>query len=93
MGLILNCMGYRLRKVVKAKPKKVPETDAIFDNIKAKYTLHERHDVKRLSMDCKATVNLGEFARGGKTRGSNQALDPDFGSLRDLEQQETRLIQ
>jgi len=44
-------------------------------------------------MDCKATVNLGEFARGGKTRGPNQALDPDFGSLRDLEQQETRLIQ
>ena len=66
MGLILNRMGYRLRKVVKAKPKKVPETDAIFDNIKAKDTLHERHDVKRLSMDCKATVNLGEFARGGK---------------------------
>ena len=32
----------------------------------AKDTLHERCDVKRLSMDCKATVNLGEFARGGK---------------------------
>ena len=28
-------MGYRLRKVVKAKPqKKIKETDAIFDNIK-----------------------------------------------------------
>ena len=71
----------------------MPETDAIFDNIKAKDMLHEHHDVKRLSMGCKATVNLGAFARGGKTRGSNQALDPDFGSLRDLEQQETRLIQ
>ena len=33
----LNRMGYRLRKVVKAKPqKKVPETNAIFDNIKEK---------------------------------------------------------
>ena len=31
-------------------------------------------------MDCKATVNLGEFARGGQTRGPNQALDHDFGS-------------
>jgi hypothetical protein len=36
MGLILNRLGYRLRKVVKAKPKKVPETDAIFENIKSK---------------------------------------------------------
>jgi hypothetical protein len=33
MGLILNRLGYRLRKVVKAKP---PETDAIFENIKSK---------------------------------------------------------
>jgi hypothetical protein len=31
----LNRMGFRLRKVVKAKPqKKIKETDAIFDNIK-----------------------------------------------------------
>ena len=30
-------------------------------------------------MDCKATVNLGESARGGKTRGDNQASDPDMG--------------
>jgi hypothetical protein len=34
---VLNRMGYRLRKVVKAKPqKKIKETDAIFDNIKKK---------------------------------------------------------
>lgn len=34
---VLNRMGFRLRKVVKAKPqKKVQETDAIFDNIKKK---------------------------------------------------------
>lgn len=37
MAEILNRMGYRLRKVVKAKPqKKLPETDAIFENIKKK---------------------------------------------------------
>ncbi len=37
MANILNRMGYRLRKVVKAKPqKKIPETDAIFENIKEK---------------------------------------------------------
>jgi hypothetical protein len=35
MAEVLNRMGYRLRKVVKAKPqKKIKETDAIFDNIK-----------------------------------------------------------
>jgi Rhodopirellula transposase DDE domain len=30
-------------------------------------------------MDCKATVKLGEYRRGGKTRGDNQALDHDMG--------------
>jgi hypothetical protein len=35
MAAVLNRMGFRLRKVVKAKPqKKIKETDAIFDNIK-----------------------------------------------------------
>ncbi len=29
-------------------------------------------------MDCKATVNIGDFARGGQTRGDNQAIDHDF---------------
>ena len=37
MATVLNRLGFRLRKVVKAKPqKKIPETDAIFDNIKKK---------------------------------------------------------
>ena len=37
MAAILNRLGYRLRPVVKAKPqKKLPETDAIFENIKKK---------------------------------------------------------
>src|SRR2546425_6497090 len=39
MAAVLNRMGFRLRKVVKAKPqKKIKETDAIFDNIKKKMT-------------------------------------------------------
>jgi DDE family transposase len=39
MAEVLNRMGFRLRKVVKAKPqKKIPETDAIFDNIEKKTT-------------------------------------------------------
>ena len=35
--------------------------------------------VKRWSMDCKATVNLGEFSRGGLTRGEVKACDHDLG--------------
>jgi hypothetical protein len=35
MAQVLNRMGFRLRKVAKAKPqKKLKETDAIVDNIK-----------------------------------------------------------
>jgi hypothetical protein len=35
--------------------------------------------VKRLSIDCKATVNIGDYSRGGKTRGDNKAFDHDMG--------------
>ena len=35
MAAVLNRLGFRLRKVIKAKPqKKIKETDAIFANIK-----------------------------------------------------------
>jgi DDE family transposase len=37
MAVILNRLGFRLRHVVKSKPlKKVPQTDAIFANVKKK---------------------------------------------------------
>jgi hypothetical protein len=32
-----------------------------------------------LSLDCKATVKLGEYSRGGKTRGDRLAADHDMG--------------
>ena len=39
MAEVLNRMGFRLRKVVKATPqKKIKETDAIFDHMKKKMT-------------------------------------------------------
>jgi hypothetical protein len=80
MAVILNRMGYRLKAVVKAKPKKkLPETDAIFDNIKAKDYGSNNGCVKRLSIDCKATVQIGEYSRGGQTRGNAKASDHDFG--------------
>lgn len=30
-------------------------------------------------MDCKATVNIGDYSRGGKTRGDREAVDHDMG--------------
>jgi hypothetical protein len=60
--------------------KKIPQTNAIFDNIQANDRQANSEHVKRLSIDCKATVMIGEYARGGKTRGDRQACDYDFGS-------------
>lgn len=43
MAEVLNRMGFRLRKVVKAKPqKKIAQTDAIFDNIEKKTRTRRR---------------------------------------------------
>jgi transposase len=36
-------------------------------------------DVRRLSIDCKATVKIGEVSRGGLTRGDHRACDHDLG--------------
>ena len=79
MAKILNRLGYRLRRVVKAKPqKKIPETDAIFGNIKEKDEANRELGATRISVDCKATVKLGELSRGGMTRGDNRACDHDM---------------
>ena len=58
----------------------------IFANIKEKdkSTLEgensvDGRQVKRLSIDCKATVNIGDYSRGGKTRGDARAADHDMG--------------
>jgi len=65
---MLNRMNYRLKRVVKAKPlKKTKQTDAIFANVAA-----VREEVKddpgtlEISVDTKAKVNEGDYARGGK---------------------------
>lgn len=80
MAQILNRNGYRLRKVLKAKPlKKIPQTDAIFDNVKAKDEQSQDGKTKHLSIDCKATVKIGDYSRGGETRGENKAGDHDMG--------------
>jgi hypothetical protein len=37
--------------------------------------------VTRWSMDCKATVHLGDVSRGGLTRGQHRACDHDLGVM------------
>jgi hypothetical protein len=79
---ILNRLGYRLRRVQKAKPvKRIEETDAIFEKVRSEnQTSDAREDSLRISIDTKAKVDLGEFSRGGQARGAQapQAWDHDL---------------
>lgn len=75
----LNELGYYPKKVAKSQPKKLAETDAIFAQIKQineEAQTDER--VLRLSIDAKATVKIGPFACGGKSRVLTKAADHDF---------------
>lgn len=65
---ILNRMGYRLKRIQKAKPlKKPPLTDAIFANVAAvKAECQAQADTLEISMDTKAKLAMGEYSRGGK---------------------------
>ena len=59
--------------------KKVPETDAIFERLAAVNPDADANEtVLRLSVDAKATIVLGLFARGGYSRLTVKALDHDF---------------
>ena len=65
---ILNRMGYRLKRIPKGKPlKKTAATDAIFANGKAvSAALRDDPTTLEISMETKAKVNEGDYARGGK---------------------------
>lgn len=82
IGNILNRLGYRLRRVQKARPvKKVRETDAIFENVKRENKASdEREDSLRISIDTKDKVKVGDLSRGGQSRGSEatKANDHDM---------------
>jgi hypothetical protein len=82
LSSILNRLGYRLRPVQKSRPAtKIKETDAIFANV---HQVNQAADASpeclRISLDCKATVNLGDYSRGGEARGLKPiaALDHDL---------------
>lgn len=76
----LNDLGYYPKKVAKSQPqKKIPETDAIFDQVnQINQAADEAPEVLRISVDAKATVKIGPFARGGKSRVAVEAADHDF---------------
>jgi hypothetical protein len=65
---ILNRMGYRLKRVQKAKPlKKTKDTDAIFANVAAaREQYRDDPEALEVSLDTKAKVNEGDYSRGGK---------------------------
>ena len=65
---ILNRMGYRLKRIRKAKPlRKTASTDALFANVAAvKAAARDDPETLEISMDTKAKVSEGEYSRGGK---------------------------
>ena len=75
---ILNRLGYRLQRIQKAKPlKKLPETDAVFANVQAVHARYQDDpETLEISLDAKAKVNEGEYARGGKMSERFQGHDP-----------------
>lgn len=70
IGNILNRLGYNLKRVLKAKPKKkIKEVDQIFENVwKANKESDENPESLRISIDAKAKLKIGNFSRGGKSR-------------------------
>jgi hypothetical protein len=65
---ILNRMGYRLKRIQKAKPlKKTKDTDAVFANVRAARAKYGNDpETLEISIDTKAKVNEGDYSRGGK---------------------------
>ncbi len=60
-------------------PKRVEQTDAIFEQLKAVNPQADRaKDTLRISIDAKATVNVGPFSRRGRSRTGTKAADHDF---------------
>jgi transposase len=60
-------------------PKKVKQTDAIFEQLKEVNPEADRaDDTLRISIDAKATVHVGPFSRRGRSRTKTKAADHDF---------------
>jgi hypothetical protein len=60
-------------------PKRVKQTDAIFDRLRVVNAEADRSDeALRISIDAKATVNIGPFSRRGRSRTKVEAAGHDF---------------
>ena len=60
-------------------PKRVEQTDAIFEQLsEVNPQADKAPDTLRLSLDAKATVNVGPFSRKGRSRTKTKAADHDF---------------
>jgi hypothetical protein len=68
MRNILNRMNYRLKRIQKGKPlKKTKETSAVFANVQAVRAEYQGDpSTLQISIDTKAKVDEGDYARGGK---------------------------
>jgi hypothetical protein len=66
---ILNRMNYRLKRIRKGKPlKKTAQTNPIFANVQAVKEEIKGPETLEISVDTKAKVNEGDYARGGKNQ-------------------------
>ena len=75
----LNALGYYPKKVAKSQPQKIPETDAIFEQVtQINHAADAADDVCASRWDAKATVKVGPFARGGKAVSKSRLPDHDF---------------
>lgn len=64
---MLNRMNYRLKRIQKGKPlKKTAQTNPIFANVRAVKAEIKGPETLEISVDTKAKVNEGDYARGGK---------------------------
>jgi transposase len=60
-------------------PKRVKQTEAIFEQLKQVNPQADRaDDMLRISIDAKATVPIGPFSRRGRSRTKTEAADHDF---------------
>ena len=79
---LLNRLGYRLRRVLKARPeKKFPKpTRSSPTSTPPAPEAAVDPDTLRISLDTKAKVKVGEFSRGGRARGAKpvKAVDHDM---------------
>jgi hypothetical protein len=68
MRNILNRMNYRLKRIAKGKPlKKTKDTNAVFANVQAaRAEYQDDPSTLQISIDTKAKVDEGDYARGGE---------------------------